>query len=178
MAELSRSEQRFLDSYWNNRQYEGGRMYRCSFANARLSNIGLKKEIDIQSSVWFWSKLTNIRCSGLRMVVGHCEECTFWSVILDDTVMTGFRFVKSVILGCQFTDTTLSNLRLKKCEMSHLKLSNVMLTDVVFDRCIFKELDLEHITFEKVKFKNCYFDKLPETIPEGCKFKHCMEIPE
>lgn len=117
MAELSRSEQRFLDSYWNNRQYEGGRMYRCSFANARLSNIGLKKEIDIQSSVWFWSKLTNIRCSGLRMVVGHCEECTFWSVILDDTVMAGFRFVKSVILGCQFTDTTLSNLRLKKCEM-------------------------------------------------------------
>ena len=107
-------------------------MYRCSFANARLSNIGLKKEIDIQSSVWFWSKLTNIRCSGLRMVVGHCEECTFWSVILDDTVMAGFRFVKSVILGCQFTDTTLSNLRLKKCEMSHLKLSNVMLTDVVF----------------------------------------------
>ena len=153
-------------------------MYRCSFANVRLSNIGLKKEIDIQSSVWFWSKLTNIRCSGLRMVVGHCEECTFWSVILDDTVMAGFRFVKSVILGCQFTDTTLSNLRLKKCEMSHLKLSNVMLTDVVFDRCIFKELDLEHITFEKVKFKNCYFDKLPETIPEGCKFKHCMEIPE
>ena len=143
-----------------------------------LSNIGLKKEIDIQSSVWFWSKLTNIRCSGLRMVVGHCEECTFWSVILDDTVMAGFRFVKSVILGCQFTDTTLSNLRLKKCEVSHLKLSNVMLTDVVFDRCIFKELDLEHITFEKVKFKNCYFDKLPETIPEGCKFKHCMEIPE
>ena len=123
----------------------------------------------IQSSVWFWSKLTNIRCSGLRMVVGHCEECTFWSVILDDTVMAGFRFVKSVILGCQFTDTALSNLRLKKCEMSHLKLSNVMLTDVVFDRCIFKELDLEHITFEKVKFKNCYFDKLPETIPEGCK---------
>ena len=151
MAELSRSEQRFLDSYWNNRQYEGGRMYRCSFANARLSNIGLKKEIDIQSSVWFWSKLTNIRCSGLRMVVGHCEECTFWSVILDDTVMAGFRFVKSVILGCQFTDTTLSNLRLKKCEMSHLKLSKVKLIDVVFDRCIFKELDLEHITFEKVK---------------------------
>ena len=92
--------------------------------------------------------------------------------------MAGFRFVKSVILGCQFTDTTLSNLRLKKCEVSHLKLSKVKLIDVVFDRCIFKELDLEHITFEKVKFKNCYFDKLPETIPEGCKFKHCMEIPE
>ena len=118
-------------------------MYRCSFANARLSNIGLKKEIDIQSSVWFWSKLTNIRCSGLRMVVGHCEECTFWSVILDDTVMAGFRFVKSVILGCQFTDTALSNLRLKKCEMSHLKLSNVMLTGVYSKNWIWSILPLK-----------------------------------
>ena len=178
MEELCRSEQSFRDSYWNNRQYEGGRMYRCSFANSRLSQIGLANSVVIQSSVWFWSKLTNVRCSGLRMVVGHCEECTFWSVILNNTVMAGFRFVKSKLLGCQFTDTSFSRIKLKKCEISHLKLSKVKLTDVVFDQCIFKEIELDQMEFEKVTFKNYYFDKLPAAIPVGCKLKHCMEIPE
>ena len=176
MAELSRIEQDFRDSYWNHERYEGGKMYRCTFVHSRLSDIGLKDQIVILSSIWFWSKLTSVQCRDLRIQLGYFQECKFWDVTLTATSVVDIRFEQSTIFGCKFADTSLQHIRLKKCELSHLTLSQVKLTDVKFDQCIFKEIEWEQLEFEKVTFKNCYFDRLPKTIPEGCKFKHCMEI--
>lgn len=62
-------------------------MYRCSFANARLSNIGLKKEIDIQSSVWFCTSQQKVDTFFIFYTL-KTEHSTPYIVLVSNSLMS------------------------------------------------------------------------------------------